>query len=84
MELIARNLNQKNKSNTGESLRNKIGNPEKIVLYAGYLDQVNGMDLLIKTIPTIVRENPEISFVFIGNGPYYNKINQLSKKNVSS
>lgn len=69
-----------NKSNAGESLRNKIGNPEKIVLYAGYLDQVNGMDLLIKTIPTIVRETPETSFVFIGNGPYYHRINQLSKK----
>ncbi|KUK74345.1 MAG: Membrane-anchored group 1 glycosyltransferase protein [Methanobacterium sp. 42_16] len=69
-----------NKSNTGESLRNKIGNPEKIVLYAGYLDQVNGMDMLIKIIPTIVRENPEISFVFMGNGPYYNTINELSKK----
>lgn len=67
-------------SKTGKSFRNKIGNPEKVVLYAGYLDHVNGMDLLIKTIPTIVKENPEISFVFMGNGPYYNKINELSKK----
>lgn len=70
----------KHKSKTRESLRNKIGNPEKVVLYAGYLNHVNGMDLLIKTIPTIVKENPEISFVFMGNGPYYNKINELSKK----
>lgn len=66
--------------NLETNLRHEIGNPEKIVLYAGYLDNVNGMDMLIKTIPTIVNENPEISFVFMGNGPYYNTINELSKK----
>lgn len=67
-------------SNFQKSLRHKIGNPEKIVFYAGYLDHVNGMDLLIKTIPLIIKNNPQISFVFVGDGPYFVKIRELSKK----
>ena len=65
-------------SSLNESLREKLGNPEKIVMYAGYLDSINGMDLIIKSLPFIIEDNPQISFVFMGHGPYYNEIYKLS------
>jgi len=68
------------KSHLTTSLREKLGNPGKIVLYAGYLDGLNGMDMIIQTIPFIVENYPGISFVFMGHGPYYNQINKLSKE----
>lgn len=65
-------------SHLNESLREKFGNPEKIVMYAGYLDNINGMDMLIKTLPSLVENSPQISFIFMGHGPFYNEIHKLS------
>ena len=65
-------------SHLNESLKEKLGNPEKIVMYAGYLDSINGMDMLIKSAPSIIENNPQISFVFMGQGPYCDEIHKLS------
>lgn len=62
-----------------ESLKEKLGNPEKIVMYAGYFDKVNGLGMVLKTIPSILQENPRINFIFIGHGPYYKQIEKISK-----
>lgn len=68
------------KSHLTTSLREKLGNPEKIVFYSGYLDVLNGMDMILQTIPNIVENYPGISFVFMGHGPYYNQIKKLSEE----
>lgn len=64
--------------NLNESLREKLGNPEKIVMYAGYLDSINGIDMLTELIPSIIGDNPQTSFIFMGHGPFYDKIHKLS------
>lgn len=65
-------------SHLNESLKEKLGNPEKIVMYAGYLDGINGMDMLIKSAISIIESNHQISFVFMGQGPYCDEIHKLS------
>jgi glycosyltransferase involved in cell wall biosynthesis len=68
------------KSDFTKTLREKLGNPKKIVFYAGFLDDINGINLLIKIMPQIIEENPQISFIFMGHGPYYNTLLKLSKE----
>lgn len=63
-----------------ESLREKLGNPEKIVMYAGYLDDVNGLGMVLKILPSIIKDNPHINFIFVGQGPYFQQIDKISKK----
>ncbi|WP_440946611.1 glycosyltransferase family 4 protein [Methanosarcina sp. T3] len=52
----------------------------KVVMYSGVLDKINGVDELVKVIPSIIDNNPDISFLFIGHGSEENKITDLSKK----
>lgn len=52
----------------------------KVVLYSGFLDEINGINEFVKIIPSIIAENPDISFLFIGHGPEEHKIIALSKK----
>ncbi|MGF7117957.1 glycosyltransferase family 4 protein [Methanobacterium oryzae] len=61
-----------------EPMREKLGNPEKIVMYAGYLDSINGINMLTELMPSIVEDNPQISFIFMGHGPFYDRIHKLS------
>jgi len=63
-----------------KSLREKWGNPEKIVMYAGYLDNVNGLGMVLKNLPSIIKDNPYINFMFVGQGPYFQQIYKISKE----
>lgn len=63
-----------------ESLREKLDNPEKIVMYAGYLDDVNGLGMILKILPSLLKDYPHITFIFVGQGPYFQQINKISKK----
>lgn len=67
-------------SNRIRYLREKLGNPEKIVMYAGYFDEVNGLGMILNIIPSILKDNPHITFLFIGQGPYFQQIEKMSKK----
>lgn len=62
-----------------EKLREKLGMPGKIVMYAGAMDHINGLDDLAGIIPQIIKERPTTSFVFIGNGPEQQKLLSLSE-----
>ena len=62
-----------------ENLREKLGLPGKVVMYAGVIDYINGMDDIAIVIPQIIKEKPDISFVFIGDGPEQKRLLSLSK-----
>jgi glycosyltransferase involved in cell wall biosynthesis len=63
-----------------EDMKKELKLLKKIVLYSGFLDNVNGIDQFIKIIPSIISENPDISFLFIGHGPEEHNIISLSRK----
>lgn len=52
----------------------------KVVMYSGFLDEINGINEFVKAIPSIIAENPDITFLFIGHGPEEHKIIDLSRK----
>ncbi|MDH5506007.1 MAG: glycosyltransferase family 4 protein [Anaerolineae bacterium] len=41
--------------------------PSKIVLYVGRIERGKGVEPLVKCIPEVVRQYPDVKFVFIGN-----------------
>ena len=56
----------------------KISN--KVVMYSGVLDKINGIDEFVKVIPSIIAKKPNIFFLFIGHGSEEQKIIALSRK----
>lgn len=53
---------------------------DKVVMYAGAMDKINGMLDIVTIIPEIIEENSNIKFVFMGRGPDQDKLIYLSKK----
>jgi glycosyltransferase involved in cell wall biosynthesis len=63
-----------------EKLKERTDLFDNVVMYAGYMDRINGMLDLADIIPSIISEKNDTSFVFIGHGPEENKIIALSKR----
>jgi glycosyltransferase involved in cell wall biosynthesis len=66
-----------------ESAKNKkkeLNLSNKVVMYSGVLNQINGIDEFVKVIPSIIFKRSDISFLFIGHGSEEHKIIALSKK----
>lgn len=66
--------------NNAEDLKEKLNLSDSVVMYAGFMDRINGMLDLANVIPNIIAEKPDTSFVFIGHGPEENSIIALSKR----
>lgn len=47
-------------------LKNKIGNPKKIILFVGRLIKYKGAHYIIKASPEILKKFPNTKFIFIG------------------
>jgi len=53
--------------NKKEALRREIGlADEKVALYTGTFERYQGMDLLIDSIPYVIKEFPDVKFVLVG------------------
>jgi len=63
-----------------EKIKRELHISGKVVMYAGAMDKVNGMLDIATIIREIIREYPDIGFVFIGRGPEENKLVLLSRK----
>lgn len=51
--------------------RYKIGPVDPTVLYVGDFDDRHGPDALIKALPPILKNNNQVRFVFVGDGPNF-------------
>jgi spore coat protein SA len=49
-------------------------------MYAGYMDGINGVPGLARIIPQIIRDWPDICFLFIGFGPEEDRLKALAKE----
>jgi glycosyltransferase involved in cell wall biosynthesis len=49
-------------------LKNKLAIKGKTLMYAGVMDRINGIDTLAAMVPAILKEKPEVCFIFLG-GP---------------
>ena len=63
-----------------EELKEELNLSDSVIMYAGFMDRINGMIDLAKVIPSIITERPDTNFVFIGHGPEEDEIIALSKK----
>lgn len=63
-----------------EELRESLGISGKVVMYAGYMDRLNGLPGLAEVIPWVIREKSKVCFLFIGHGPEEERIISLSKE----
>jgi glycosyltransferase involved in cell wall biosynthesis len=66
--------------NKAEEIKERLGLLDNVVLYAGYMDRINGIIDIANVIPSMITKNPDTSFIFIGHGPEEDKIIALSKK----
>lgn len=63
-----------------ENLKERMGITGKIIMYAGILDKINGIDNISKILISLIRKYEDINFIFIGHGPEADKIKLLSRK----
>jgi glycosyltransferase involved in cell wall biosynthesis len=63
-----------------EEIKDTLNLLDNVVMYAGYMDKINGLTDIANVIPAIIRKRPDVSFIFIGHGPEEDKIIALSKK----
>jgi glycosyltransferase involved in cell wall biosynthesis len=49
-------------------LKAELGIGGKVVMYAGVMDRINGLDSIAAVVPAILAERPGVSFVFVGTG----------------
>ena len=54
--------------------------PKFRILYAGHLGRAHPMGTILKAAETIKDEMPDIEFVFVGDGPEFDKISTFRKK----
>lgn len=54
---------------------------KKTLVYAGYIDQNKGLQLLVGSLTEVINKIPEIKVSIIGSGHYEPKIRELVKKN---
>jgi glycosyltransferase involved in cell wall biosynthesis len=63
----------------GGNKKELLGIKGKVVMYAGYLDKVNGMADFAWLVPRALKQNRGITFVFIGRGPEERKVKELCR-----
>jgi len=69
---VTRFAPQKEYSDKAAELKKRLGIDGKVVMYAGVMDWINGVNDLAAVAPQIIRENPEVYFIFLG-GPAGNR-----------
>lgn len=62
-----------------KELRKKFGLPtdKKIILFVGWLIPRKGVNYLINAIPDVVKENKDVLFLILGEGPMRNELELL-------
>ena len=65
-----------------EECREKLGLPidKNLILFVGNLIPYKGPDILVKAMPIIAKEVPDIELVFVGSGKMRSELEDLSKK----
>ena len=80
-EVIYNTFTSKKITETKEELRKQLNLDGKIILSAGRLVPWKGMDTLIKTIPEIAKEFPDVKLYLAGDGPELENL-QLTAHNL--
>jgi len=63
-------------------LRKKLGLNEndKVIMYLGTVYSFSGLDEIIKKIPKMIAQIPDLKFLIVGGGPDLDSFKELSKK----
>jgi glycosyltransferase involved in cell wall biosynthesis len=71
---------EKSRNEELEDLKSSLNIENNIIMYAGLIDELNGVSDILEIIPSIIKEKSDISFIFIGTGPLKEEIISLSNK----
>lgn len=63
-----------------EELKERLDVSGRIVMYAGIMDKINGIEDLARVIPDIIQERRDICFVFVGQRPQARRLAVLAKE----
>lgn len=58
-------------------LKNSLDIHGKVIMYAGIMDKINGIDILANVIPSMLAKKTDICFIFLGEPMENNKLRQL-------
>ena len=63
-----------------EGLRSELGlEGNKVVLYMGRISRIRALNCLVKALPRVVKEEPAVRLVFVGDGEERERLANLSK-----
>lgn len=68
-----------NPKRNNPSLRDKLGNPDLLLLGVGRFAEKKGFSYLIRAIPEILKQHPKTKLVLIGFGPQEKELKQLTR-----
>lgn len=69
-------------SNTAEDLQKKLNlSKEKVIVTVASLTTHKGHIYILKAVPEIVKQFPDVKFIFAGDGPEKNNLEQFVSKN---
>lgn len=63
------------------NIKTKLDIQDKnVLLSVGRLVERKGFDTVIRSLPIVIKDNPDILYILVGGGPYQKKLEQLSIK----
>ena len=64
---------------TGKDIREKlgIGEQEVVVSFVGSFGPWHGAEILAKTIPVVISQNPNVKYLFVGDGGRLNTVKEI-------
>lgn len=65
----------------GKAFRKKYNFKKYIITFVGSLFYTKGVSILVEIIPRVIKENKDISFLIIGNGPMESNLRKMIKEN---
>ena len=75
------NINLFKPTNNSDQLREKWGlnKDDKVVLFVGRLFEFSGLDMIVKSMPRILKSIPNAKLIIVGDGPLESKLVMLKK-----
>lgn len=52
----------------------------KAIVYLGLLDRIQGVQLIIESLPDLLKKDPQARLVVIGTGPFENQLKEMAKE----
>jgi len=52
---------------------------KKQIIFSGVMYEHRGLDILLKSVPIIIKKHPDVQIIFVGSGPELNNLKKIAK-----